>query len=248
MSEVHSAAMQRAPKILQGNTMNKEQVVEVYNNFKKQNGTVPTRNELCKGNNLRRIINKLFGSYSELQRECGDRKHVFVPQVTTCPGCKTDFTTKFEGNIYCSKSCSNKVKKLKHGMYSNYTPLTKQCKECNSTFTRSTSLFCSVTCSMTYEMKNKTIRDIISRKEQNKFDVVRQRARNFSKYFHELKCANCGYDKHYEVCHIKAISSFDLDSSLYEVNHPSNLIHLCPNCHWELDHNELFIEDILQGS
>ena len=52
-------------------------------------------------------------------------------------------------------------------------------------------------------------------------------------------CQNCGYDKHVHTCHIKGIASFDITATLNEVNDPSNLVLLCPNCHWELDNGLL---------
>ena len=57
------------------------------------------------------------------------------------------------------------------------------------------------------------------------------------------KCSRCPYSKHVEVAHIKAIASFSEDTLLSVVNHPDNLVVLCPNCHWELDNldeNSLF--------
>lgn len=52
----------------------------------------------------------------------------------------------------------------------------------------------------------------------------------------KLKCCeNCGYDKHYEVCHIKAVSDFSEDSKIEDINSIDNLKALCPNCHWEFD-------------
>ena len=53
------------------------------------------------------------------------------------------------------------------------------------------------------------------------------------------KCAECGYDKHIEVCHIKAISDFSDDASIENVNDLSNLVGLCPNHHWEFDNGLL---------
>lgn len=55
---------------------------------------------------------------------------------------------------------------------------------------------------------------------------------------------NCGYNKHYEVCHVKDIKDFDRDSTVYEINHADNLIHLCPNCHWEFDNQGITLTDI----
>ena len=48
-------------------------------------------------------------------------------------------------------------------------------------------------------------------------------------------CAKCGYDKHFEVCHIKAISEFPPETLLTTVNHIDNLVPLCPTHHWEFD-------------
>lgn len=55
------------------------------------------------------------------------------------------------------------------------------------------------------------------------------------------KCKVCKYDKHYEVCHIKSVSSFNDDCLISEINHLDNLVALCPNCHWEFDHGILRI-------
>ena len=50
------------------------------------------------------------------------------------------------------------------------------------------------------------------------------------------ECAACGYSKHTEVCHIRPIRDFPITALISDVNDPSNLIRLCPNCHWEFDH------------
>lgn len=57
-------------------------------------------------------------------------------------------------------------------------------------------------------------------------------------------CVNCGYDKHYEVCHIKGISEHSPETFVSTINDLSNLISLCRNCHWELDKGDLTISDI----
>jgi hypothetical protein len=59
-------------------------------------------------------------------------------------------------------------------------------------------------------------------------------------------CVNCGYDKHYEVCHIKQVKDFPDTASMAEIHALDNLIALCPNCHWELDHGMLRIQDIVK--
>jgi len=61
-------------------------------------------------------------------------------------------------------------------------------------------------------------------------------------------CFNCGYSKHYEVCHIKPICEYqksNIDITTDEINHLDNLIALCRNCHWEFDHKIISMEEIL---
>ena len=57
----------------------------------------------------------------------------------------------------------------------------------------------------------------------------------------ECKCAVCGYDKHIEIAHIKAVSDFDDNTIIAEINNINNLIGLCPNHHWEYDNGILDI-------
>ncbi len=79
----------------------------------------------------------------------------------------------------------------------------------------------------------------------SKYSYIRWHARKTQLDAGFDKCANCGYDKHVEVAHIKAISSFPETATIREVNDSSNLISLCPNCHWELDYGDLTIESII---
>ena len=53
------------------------------------------------------------------------------------------------------------------------------------------------------------------------------------------ECSNCGYNKHVETCHIKAIADFSPTVTIAEVNANSNLTLFCRNCHWEFDHKLL---------
>jgi hypothetical protein len=40
-----------------------------------------------------------------------------------------------------------------------------------------------------------------------------------------------------EICHIKEIKDFDLMDRLEDINHMTNLVALCRNCHWKMDKN-----------
>lgn len=69
---------------------------------------------------------------------------------------------------------------------------------------------------------------------------VRELARDKTKSINRFqRCAVCGYTKHVEVCHIKAIKDFPDNATIEEVNNLNNLIGLCPNHHWEFDNGLL---------
>jgi ribosomal protein S14 len=92
----------------------------------------------------------------------------------------------------------------------------------------------------------RTIADYLNAKtatgdKQQKYTAIRYMAR--SKYKTDLKnpCQQCGYKHHVELAHIKSISSFPITATLNEVNAKENVAFLCPNCHWELDHELLKI-------
>jgi hypothetical protein len=68
---------------------------------------------------------------------------------------------------------------------------------------------------------------------------LRQLARRLYLAARPRHCGRCGYDKHIEVCHKRALTSFPADTPIAVVNDLDNLVGLCPNCHWEFDHGLL---------
>jgi hypothetical protein len=98
--------------------------------------------------------------------------------------------------------------------------------------------------------KNRTLKEYFEKDSlkdlhpSSKSAHIRGLANSWFKHLKLLPCANCDYPLHVELCHIRAISDFDENSLLREVNSIENIIQLCPNCHWELDNNLLNIEDI----
>lgn len=73
---------------------------------------------------------------------------------------------------------------------------------------------------------------------------IRQLNRLWNADLRKLPCKNCKYSKHVELCHIKAISSFTDDALVSDINSKKNIIQLCRNCHWELDHGLLTMKEI----
>jgi predicted RNase H-like nuclease (RuvC/YqgF family) len=67
--------------------------------------------------------------------------------------------------------------------------------------------------------------------------LSRKKYKDFSK---DMKCVHCNHLGSTQVCHIKAISDFNKLSTVEEINHISNLIGLCPNCHIDLDKHKKF--------
>ena len=134
-----------------------------------------------------------------------------------CAKCNNTIITK--AKKYCSLKCSSESKK--RGV----------CIKCAAIMTSSRKV-----CSYCREKQMpKTLKDLKSKKTSDYHSRIRNDARG--KVKNRLKiCAKCSYDKFVEVCHIKPIKDFDETAKILVVNADSNLLLLCPNCHWELDH------------
>lgn len=77
---------------------------------------------------------------------------------------------------------------------------------------------------------------------QSARSAIQKNARAVYKTFNpQPKCAICGYSKCVEVAHKKAVSDFEDNATVREINSIENLIGLCPNHHWEFDNGMLKI-------
>ena len=140
---------------------------------------------------------------------------------------------------FCSKSCStsynNKVKPKRLR--------TTKCKKCENITHSYRHTLCTDHWNNYKEnqWKGKTIGEYRNRESVKdkhgswKHSHIRGLARNWLKHLTKEPCRFCGYDKHVELAHIKALSEFDDNALLSEVNSEENVIPLCPNCHWEFD-------------
>ncbi len=149
---------------------------------------------------------------------------------------------------FCSRSCSAKMNNRKSPKRS----VQGLCKTC-STPISTQRLYCN-NCVLNigcrnypkYLWDNLTYKEVTGRRVYQKNSVIRDKARRKYASSSKLKkCYRCGYDKHYEVCHIKAISSFSENDLVGTINSLDNLIALCPNCHWELDNSLWDINQLL---
>ena len=87
----------------------------------------------------------------------------------------------------------------------------------------------------------------MSKQTKNYTDVqIRAGARQMHKDLGRPNiCVNCGYDDYIEICHIKPVKDFK-KCNLVEINHPDNIVALCPNCHKQFDNGKITLEEILQ--
>lgn len=139
---------------------------------------------------------------------------------------------------FCSLSCSaiernkNMIRKRRK---------TKICKRCPTLIVKKRT-FCEVCSPLVKDWNIITLGETSRKRGTNRNTHIRDLARNkFLRTGYPRKCLNCGYSKHFQICHIKPMSSFSEDIIIGVINDFSNIIPLCPNCHWEFDHLDLII-------
>lgn len=148
---------------------------------------------------------------------------------------------------FCSRKCAvtyNNSKKPKR------KKIERICKNCGSKFTKR-RLYCDE-CEPLHGNKhihnnlrleaigNRTLSELSQAQIANGI----HRSWWYSELRNHCRCVNqsrpkicqiCQYDKHIEYAHIKPVRSFSPETTLNEINDPSNVLVLCPNHHWEFD-------------
>lgn len=138
---------------------------------------------------------------------------------------------------FCSSSCS--------AIYNNPRHLKRKwkCKKCLKE-KQKPSEFAKVCLDCRHKpmSSNCTVGQIRERYKNRKWGalnlhtLIRDRARYYMTKQGHTSCQKCGYSKHIQISHTKPIVSFPNSAKVSEINDPSNLQALCPNCHWEFDH------------
>lgn len=141
---------------------------------------------------------------------------------------------------HCSHSCAAKHRK---GLTAP-----RLCHHCNKTPVLKDRIVCDV-CKILHTkpawfgiLANLSKESVFSRCKnwQSARTVIRQHAAYIYALSNQPKiCKVCGYSTHVEVCHIQAVSSFLHSTLISEINNGTNLVALCRNHHWELDHGIL---------
>jgi hypothetical protein len=178
---------------------------------------------------------------------------VIMKTTFKCLQCDDSFE-RSQGRInrgetkFCSSSCSATYNN------SNAKPGRKFGPD-RITFTYCKMKDCGILISNSYycethrplKIKEKTIGELENKNQRkaNRFSSIRDNARVVAKKNGiSNECLLCGYNKIVQVCHIKSLSSFPIDTKISEVNSLENLVCLCPNHHWEMDHSVLSESDM----
>lgn len=155
--------------------------------------------------------------------------------MAACPNCSADTTNPKFCSISCATIFNNTRRPLKE----------KPCKRCGNPIERVTPWKKRKLCNTCRQQLTvdpaTTIGEIKKAAKYQRSSFIRNDARRVYFSSNPKECRHCGYDKHVEVCHKKAIKSFPDDTLLVTVNDPSNLVGLCPNHHWEFDNGLLKI-------
>lgn len=154
---------------------------------------------------------------------------------------------------FCCRSCAAK--------HTNKIPkrvIKKKCTKCDNLVPTHLDSLCAVHFlerkNALIDWRKRTIADYTEREStkrqhaSSKFMHIRALNRSWNKDMKKKPCYNCGYDKHVELCHIKPLSDFDPSTTLEEINNPTNIVQLCPNCHWEFDNGLLSITRSTENS
>ena len=150
---------------------------------------------------------------------------------------------------YCSRDCANNVNNKIHSSKRAKQQPQKSylCKKCGKflalghkqLLTTGNGKVCTQCNSNIKDWATITKAEFAKDRSLNNFHGrLRQLARRVYERSNKPQlCTKCSYSKHFQVCHLKPVASFGDNSTIAEINHLDNLIALCPNCHWEMDHN-----------
>lgn len=176
---------------------------------------------------------------------------------TACCQCGKQFSRKVSeivpsGRTFCSRSCG--VSYNSKGVCRN-PKRERACSICAAQYfyTRENHSKYCVNCKPQYGHRinhNNTLKETVSKRSLKdrhpswKSAYVRTACYSLNRAIKDSPCQFCGYATHTELCHIKPVSSFDETATLNEVNHPDNILVLCPNHHWEFDNGKILLGDV----
>lgn len=150
---------------------------------------------------------------------------------------------------FCDRSCAAKYNNRahpkrepvngKHTLFTTKEPRKVRCECGNEFLVKGKSKRLCPECRNLDKVGSLLKGEIFQRRKnwQSARSAIQKHARmTYIRSGNPLSCKVCGYSKHIEVAHIVPVSSFGDEAKVCEINHPDNLMALCPNHHWEHDH------------
>jgi uncharacterized C2H2 Zn-finger protein len=174
-------------------------------------------------------------------KEC-QRKNLHTSIKTNCanPECNKEIirilsSFKSGENVFCSRSCAAIINNAKYPK----RLLEGTCRACLVAIPKKHT-FCDKCFAQSKISSEAPIEELfVNSKSASKYSNIRYHARRIYLLNFMPSCVACGYSKHIDVAHIIPCSDFGPQTPLGVVNAFSNLLGLCKNCHWELDHGLL---------
>ena len=214
---------------------------------------VPKKREYDEtGTYCSRTVKRVYGSWNEALKEIFNYQHRRSSedvQEAECKNCKK--TTK--NPKFCSRSCSTSYnsrsengRKIGRAIVITFCKICTlelppnsgsktKCKDCSNKIKTNTG---------EYIDRDDATKGMILTDDTQKYRRIRDWARKIAKKSGKLKkCSICEYSNHVECAHIKPIKSFNDNEKVVNINRKENLIGLCPNHHWEFDHELLDLKE-----
>jgi len=202
----------------------KETLIQSLKDFHTINGRSPVSKEFPNSTTYERY----FGSWNKALTLAGlsAYKKETIKTEKPCQCCGKPTTNP----KFCGHSCSAIIINSTHP---KRQPIPRTCSKCNINLVYRPKRVCEE-CNTRFD--NQTIGELRQFNYRSGHASLRARAR--TKYKDELTngCERCGYTNYVEVCHITPVVEFPNSTPVKEVNRRENILLLCPNCHWELDH------------
>ena len=187
-----------------------------------------TKKQVLRSDKIRENANMFCGSSCQ-----GKFRSLQATVELECKGCNktikktaTEIKKSKSGFMFCSRSCA--------GSYNNKLipkrVKTRTCKYCSNL------LYSSTLCLDHYTERETNINKLKAIKKKDLEPAkIRSYNREWNKDLSKKPCAKCGYSRHVELAHIKAVAGFCNETEVGIINNPSNILPLCPTCHWEFD-------------
>jgi len=213
-----------------------EQIIQDLTNVRNKINKIPTKKEYKQfGIYNPETISKKFLSWNNAILYCFNKVARMSPSIKIMHNCIV-CNKETKNPKFCSNSCAAKIN---NSIFPKHPR--KKCIACQKEI-RSTTSYCKQchTFNIITKFGERRIKDFTSTYARHKYQAIRNHAHKVANFYNIKKeCPICDYKNHLQLCHIKDIGKFDKNTILNVVNDPKNLIYLCPNHHWDLDHGLL---------